>query len=115
MSEVHLTDERFERDPEFDLQTYARRSFGTFQEKPIQVELLFSKGAAADAASFLFHPDQSIESQEDGALTVRFKAGGVSEMCWRLVTWGDSVKVMKPAKLRRRLATMCEDLADHHR
>lgn len=115
MSEVNLTDEKFEHDPNFDLQAFARRSFGTFQEKPVQVELLFHEDAAVDAATFLFHPDQSIEQHEDGTLTVRFKAGGISEMCWHLVTWGDSVQVVKPARLRRHLTRMCEELAAHHR
>ena len=115
MSEARLTDEKFEQDPDFDLQAFAHRSFGTFQEKPTQVELRFTQDAAADAATFLFHPDQSIEQHEDGTLTVRFKAGGISEMCWHLVTWGDSVKVVKPARLRRHLARMCEELTVHHR
>ena len=115
MSEVRLTDEKFEQDPNFDLQAFARRSFGTFQEKPFQVELRFHQDAAPDAATFQFHPDQSIEQHEDGTLTVRFKAGGISEMCWHLVTWGDSVKVVKPARLRRQLAQMCENLSVHHR
>lgn len=114
MSDARLTDEKFEHDPDFDLQAFARRSFGTFQEKPTQVELRFTQDAAADAATFLFHPDQSIEQHEDGTLTVRFKAGGISEMCWHLVTWGDSVKVVKPARLRRQMARMCEELAVHH-
>ena len=115
MGEVRLTGDLFERDPEFDLQAFARRSFGTFQEEPVQVELLFSEAAAADAASFHFHPDQSIERHEDGTLTVRFEAGGLSEMCWHLVTWGSSVQIVKPAKLRRRMTQMCESLANHHR
>lgn len=115
MSEARLTDEKFEHDPEFDLQAFARRSFGAFQEKPVQVELRFREDAAADAATFLFHPNQSIEQYEDGTLTVRFKAGGISEMCWHLVTWGDSVKVVRPAWLRRHLARMCQKLATHHR
>ena len=114
MSEVHLAGNLFERDPEFDLQAFACRSFGTFQEEPMQVELLFSEVAAADAASFRFHPDQSIEQHGDGTVTVRFKAGGLSEICWHLVTWGNSVRIVKPAKLRRQMAQMCEDLANHH-
>ena len=115
MSEARLTDEKFEQDPDFDLQAFARRSFGTFQEKPVQVELRFRKDVAADAATFQFHPDQSIEQHESGESTVRFTAGGISEMSWHLVTWGDSVKVVKPARLRRHLARMCEELAVHHR
>ena len=41
-------------------------------------------------------------------------AGGIDEMCWHLFTWGESVTVEKPARLRRRLAAMCGTLAAHH-
>ena len=51
-----------------------------------------------DAGAFLFHPDQTVEAHEDGTLTVRFTADGFDEMCWRLVTWGESVTVEKPVR-----------------
>ena len=60
MSEARLIDETFERHPAFDLQDYAKRSFGTFQEKPVQVVLRLDAGAARDASSFVFHPNQSV-------------------------------------------------------
>ena len=47
-------------------------------------------------------------------MTVRFTAGAVHEMCWHLVTWGNTVTVEQPASLRRRLAEMCATLASHH-
>ena len=72
-------------------------------------------GAARNASSFVFHPDQSIEENSDGSLTVRFRAGGIDEMCWHLFTWGESVTVGRPARLWRRLVGMCESLAAHHR
>lgn len=115
ISEVRLTGNVFECDPDFDLQDFARRSFGTFQDEPVEVELLFNKVAAKDAASFQFHPDQSIERHENGTVTVRFKAGGLNEMCWHLVTWGESVQILKPAKLREQMTRMCDTLANHHR
>ena len=114
MSEARITGEAFERDPAFDLQQFAERSFGTFQEKPVKVVLRFDAGAARDAAAFRFHPSQSVEENEDGSLTVRFEAGGLDEMCWHLITWGESVTVEKPARLRRRLAAMCGTLGAHH-
>ena len=114
MSEVRLTKETFERDPAFDLQHYAERSFGTFQERPVKVVLRFDPDAARDASAFRFHPSQDVSEHEDGSLTVRFEAGGVDEMCWHLFTWGKSVTVEKPARLRQRLATMCAQLAAHH-
>ena len=114
VSEARMTDEAFERDSEFDLQRYARRSFGTFQESPVEVVLRFDARAAPDASAFLFHPDQAVEENFDGSLTVRFRAGGIDEMCWHLFTWGESVTIEKPARLRKRLAEMCTGLAAHH-
>ena len=114
VSEARMTDESFERDPAFDLQRYARRSFGTFQERPVEVALRFDARAAPDASAFLFHPDQVIAENRDGSLTVRFRAGGIDEMCWHLFTWGDSVTIEKPARLRKRLAEMCAGIAAHH-
>ena len=115
VSERCLADETFDRDPTFDLQRYARRSFGTFQEESVEVALRFGAAAARDASAFLFHPDQSVEENGDGSVTVRFTAGGIDEMCWHLFTWGESVTVEKPARLRRRLAEMCASREGHHR
>ncbi|MCY4502437.1 MAG: WYL domain-containing protein [Alphaproteobacteria bacterium] len=106
--------EDFQRDLDFDLQAFARRSFGTFQETPVKVVLRFNARAAPDAATLLFHPDQTVNKNNDGTVTVRFEAGGLDEMCWHLVTRGDSVTVERPAKLRQRLAAMCDALAAYH-
>ena len=113
-SKARITGETFERDREFDLQVYAERSFGAFQEPPVDVVLRFEPGAARDAATFLFHPSQTLVENEDGSLTVRFRAGGLDEMCWHLFTWGTGVTVEKPAQLRERLRHMCTGLAEHH-
>ena len=114
VSDARLTTETFDRDPEFDLQRYAKRSFGTFQEEPVDVVLRFDAAVARDASAFLFHPDRSVKENGDGSVTVRFTAGGIDEMCGHLFTWGKGVVVKKPARLRRRLAEMCASLAAHH-
>ena len=114
MSEARLTPETFERDPAFDLQRYAERSFGTFPEEPVRVVLRFDADVARDASTFLFHPQQSVEENADGSLTVRFMAGGIDEMCRHLFTWGETVTIVKPTRLRRRLVRMCAALTHHH-
>ena len=114
VSELRISEETFERDPDFDLERYAKRSFGTFQEEPVEVVLRFDAAAVRDASTFVFHSDRSIDSNDDGSLTVRFEAGGIDEMCWHLFTWGESVTIEKPARLRRRLAEMSESSAEHH-
>ena len=114
MSKPEMTEETFTRAQDFDLRTYAKRSFGVFQEEPLEVVLRFDAGAAPDARTFLFHPDQTTVKNKDKSLTVRFKAGGLNEMCWHLITWGEGVTIEQPAELRQRLAHMCATLAAHH-
>ncbi|MBT5818616.1 MAG: WYL domain-containing protein [Proteobacteria bacterium] len=100
---VEVTDEYFERDEEFDLDTFARASFGVFHDEPVDVVWKFSPRAAADARDFIFHPDQTLEPQSDGSLIVKFRAGGQLEMCWHLYAWGEDVEVIAPETL----ALMC--------
>ena len=103
IEKVEVLEERFPRDPGFNLGDYAAHSFGVFQETPVEVVWRVSPEAAADAREFLFHPSQELEDQNDGSLLVRFTAGGLKEMCWHLFTWGETVQVQKPAKLRRQM------------
>lgn len=92
----------FSRKRSFLLTKYAERSFGVFQEEPFDVVWKFSPQAARDAKDFLFHPTQIMEPQSDGSLIARFRAGGLLEMSWHLMTWGEQVEVIQP----KQLATM---------
>lgn len=107
-------DASFVRPRKLDLSAYAQRSFGAFQEDPVGVVWRFTADAAPDARRFLFHPSQTFKSHADGSLDVTFRAGGLLEMMWHLVTWGDAVTVVRPVRLRKLLAEMCVWLAKHH-
>ena len=96
VKEVKILDNPIVNLPDFCLQKYAEESFGAFHEPPFEVEWLFDKEAAEDAALYIFHPKQTMIKNPDGTLTVKFKAGGRLEMDWHLYTWGEHVKVIKP-------------------
>ena len=115
MSDVTVTDEMFEFDGDFDFSEFAGRSFGVFQEEPFDVTLHFASHVAPDVASFRFHPGQELKENEDGSMTVKFRAGGSVEMCRHIFTWGESVTIEEPAHLRGQLADMCAALSEHHR
>jgi len=87
----------------FDLQKFAKRSFGVYQNEDEYGDIVwkFSPESAQNAKSYLFHPDQSIEEIPDGSVIVKFKASGLLEMCWHLYSWGDHVEVIKPEILKR--------------
>ncbi len=96
ITEARLLEESFVRDEGFTLEDHARQCFGTFREEPFDVVWRFRPEAAKDAVEYVFHPDQKTEFDDEGALIVRFRAGGALEMAWHLMTWGDSVEVVEP-------------------
>lgn len=96
---VEPLDKPFTRKRGFSLQKYAEESFGVYREKPVNVVWKFSPKAAPDAKDYLFHPTQTLQPQKDGSLIVRFRAGGLQEMAWHLVTWGKEVKTLQPKQL----------------
>ncbi len=114
ITSADLLDRGFARREDFSLSAYAAQSFGVFQEAPVDVVLRFAPEAAEDAAGWVFHPSQSMEREADGGLIVRFRAGGLREMCWHVFTWGEAVTVVGPEELRSHLAEMAASAASHH-
>ena len=100
---------------DFDLQVYAARSFGVFQDNVEDVSLLFSAAAASDAAEYVFHAAQSFERLDDGSLRVRFSASGMRELCWHLFTWGPEVTIEAPEDLKTMMSALLEDALLHQR
>jgi predicted DNA-binding transcriptional regulator YafY len=100
ISKLKLETDGFERDPGFSLKEFVSHSFGVFEEAPVDVVWRFSAEAAPLARTFVFHHSQSVEDEADGKLIVRFRAGGLLEMAWHLLSWGDQVEVIEPAALR---------------
>ncbi|TDE33787.1 helix-turn-helix transcriptional regulator [Antarcticimicrobium sediminis] len=97
---IALTEDTFERSTEFDLSAWMQRSFGIWQEDIYDVVWRFTPEAAPEARLYLFHSTQELTDEPDGSLTVKFRAGGLREMCWHLLRWGDQVKIISPAALR---------------
>ena len=99
----------FERQAGFDLQAFTERSFGVFQEDPMEVIWHFAPARAADVMEHHFHPTEQKKRLDDGSVEVRFTAGGLHEMVWHLFTWGKDVKIIGPERLRVRYQEMLRE------
>lgn len=99
---AEVLDESFDLDPGFSIRSHAEKGFGSYESAAEhgEVVLRFSPAAAPHARRFVFHPTQTVEEEPDGSLLVRFEASGHLEMCWHLYSWGKSVEVLQPARLR---------------
>ena len=93
---------------DFDLGVFASQSFGIYQDEIEDVVLRIAPEGAAEAKSWRWHPTQSFEDQADGAVIVRFRASGMRELAWHLVTWGEQAMILAPERLK---AVMAGELA----
>ncbi|RNC97006.1 MAG: WYL domain-containing protein [Oricola sp.] len=105
VEEIHsaeVLEKSFELDPNFNIRSHAEKGFGSYESAAEYGNVVwrFSPEAAPHARRFVFHPTQTIEEESDGSLLVRFEASGHLEMCWHLYSWGKSVEVIQPPKLR---------------
>jgi predicted DNA-binding transcriptional regulator YafY len=100
--EAEMLDGSFEIDPDFNIKRHAELGFGSYESREEYGEVVwrFRPDAAAQARRYVFHPTQTTEDGDDGALIVRFEASGHLEMTWHLYSWGDAVEVLAPESLR---------------
>ena len=115
MHDLELTDEPGAPPEDFDLEAYAARSFGVFQEEAEDIVLRFDPSAAPDARGYLFHPSQTLTEEADGSLTVRFRAAGLLQIAHHLMTWGPTVTIVAPERLRDMMCEEVEALYRHYR
>lgn len=109
ITDAELTNQVFDKG-DFDIRTYVNRSFGVYQNEIVKVELLFNKEVAQDVLNYNFHPTQKVKQNEDGSVTVKFKASGELEILWHLFTWGNNVKIIAPKSLKKEYIKMLENI-----
>ena len=111
VTDIELTEEKFDKG-DFDIKEYANRSFGVYQNEIIKVELRFSKEVAEDVLNYNFHPTQKVKQNDDGTVTVKFKASGELEILWHIFRWGDKVQIISPKSLKKEYVEMLENVLE---
>ena len=100
IKDFKITKYYFNRDDSVDLNKLRQDSFGVYDEKPFDVQVEFQEEVKDIVKEFVFHENQSMHEQPNGAVTVSFKSGGLIEMVWYFFRWGKYMKVIKPKKLK---------------
>lgn len=113
-SEVELTQKTFDKG-DFSLDEFSKKSFGVYQGDLIDVKLLFSPSAANEVLNYHFHSTQKMKQNEDGSVTVKFKASGEYEIMWHLFRWGCDVKILAPTSLKKKYIELLEMTTEHQR
>ena len=109
LTDVQISNRQFDKG-DFDIKEYANHSFGVYQNEVMKVELLFSSDVKDDVLNYNFHPTQKVKENEDGTVTVKFKASGELEILWHIFKWGDNVKILAPTKLKKMYVEYLENV-----
>ncbi len=100
ISDLVMLDEYFEKDEKFSLPEYCKKSFGIYQEEPIDIALEFDKSVKDDVLNYHFHPTQKLKELDNGNIQVKFTSGGTYAICQELFKWGTNVKIKKPSSFK---------------
>jgi len=113
INNLTVSDEYFEKDENFSLQEYCNKSFGIYQEEPMNITLEFDKSVAEDILNYNFHPTQKMKQLDNGDVQVKMVSGGKLSLCFELVKWGANVKIKKPSALKEYYADYLQHILDN--
>lgn len=86
---------------DFDLHAYFGDAWGVYRgEKSYEVEVAFSREAAALVTETTWHHTQKVHRHKDGTATLTFQVDGLEEILWWVLAWSGRARVINPPQLR---------------
>jgi len=123
ISNAKNTQESYIMTKDFSIESYANSMFGTYNDgKKCNIEWLVPKTAPdgkptpmAEIKRYTFHPTQKITENDDGSLTITFKAGDLKAIARYLFGWEGIIIPIAPQELIDTYDAMlntCKDTID---
>lgn len=103
---VRVTDERFEKPSDFDIDAYTSGAWGIWGHggrAPVGIMLRFSSTVAERVRETLWHDSQVLEEGADGTLLFHASVAEPLEMYPWIRGWGADVEILEPKSLRDRM------------
>lgn len=100
---IALTDHPYQLPLGFDVQEYVRDALNVMRGRPIEVELVFAKKAAAWVKDKTWHPSQEIKRLKNGALKMTLRVADNDELVGWILSFGSQVKVIRPNDLGKKV------------
>src|SRR6185437_12124150 len=101
---IALTDHPYQIPLDFKVDEYVQDALGIMRSgRRIEVELLFSKKAAAWVKDKTWHSSQETKLLKDGRLRMTLKVADNEELVGWILSFGSQVKVVRPEALRAKV------------
>ncbi len=100
---IALTDHPYQLPLGFNVQEYVQDALNVMRGRRIDVELLFTRKAAAWVKDKSWHPSQQSKLLKDGKLKMSLKVADNDELVGWILSFGGQVRVVRPEGLRERV------------
>jgi predicted DNA-binding transcriptional regulator YafY len=108
-------DEYFKPDPDVDLSEFLGRSIGIFSgEGATKVKIRLGERAAAWVREDPWHPEQQLESQDDGSAILTVPASHPREVLPKVLSLGSDAEVLEPQEFRDAVSEAVKQMAAHY-
>lgn len=105
-------DEYFKPDPDIDLSSHLGKSIGIFSGDEAQlVRIRVGHHAAAWVGEDPWHPEQTLEAQDDGSSILTVPASHPRELLPKVLSLGADAEVLEPASFREAVADAVGQMA----
>ena len=112
-SQLELQPENFDLPADFSADDYLWSSFGIWSKSgDYEVAIRIRHSLVDYVSENIWHPTQTIETQSDGCLTLRFKLGSLEEIAQWILSWGKQVEALEPQELRNLVRKQAQSVVD---
>ncbi len=113
---LRMIDAAAQRPEKFSLDEYFGNAWGVFRGKEsFDVEIEFTKEAAALVTETRWHKTQEVKRLPDGRVILSFQVDGLDEILWWVLGWSGRAKVLAPEKLREMVLDKLQKALEMHR
>lgn len=112
---IEKTRDRFDKPPDFSVESYLESAFGVVKEDPFDVEIIFKADIAEYVRSRVWHPSQIVREIGGGRINMKMHVGGEFELGSWILSFGPSAVVVSPERLRRRVEAELSRALDNYR
>lgn len=115
IKKLTVTDRTFKPPSSFDLDKYFGDAWAMIPEgKLYKVHLHFAKKVAGNVAEVQWHDTQRVQWNDDGSIEFHVTVDGLGEITWWVLGYGDQVRVISPAPLRKRIQKVAVAMVQQH-
>lgn len=100
---ITLTDHPYQMPLGFNVEDYVQDALMVMRGRRIEVELLFSKPAAAWVKDKIWHSSQIIIPLKDGRLRIILQVADTNELVGWILSFGSQVRAVRPDGLRQKV------------